>query len=66
LFFGLNPIEQNIGGFVGGVLGDEVAAEGLGEDGLVETIAEFDGFLVFGFDLGDRCFYSGKRVKLVQ
>jgi hypothetical protein len=54
LFFAANPIEQNSGGFVGGVLGDKLAAEGLGENGLVEPVAEFEGFLVFGFDLGDR------------
>ena len=33
---GADALEEDAGGLVGGVLGDELAAEGLGEDGLGE------------------------------
>ena len=36
--FGADAVEAEAGGFVGGVLGDELASEGFGEDRLVELV----------------------------
>ena len=36
--FGLDALEEDGSGFVGGVLGDELASEGFGEDGLFKLI----------------------------
>jgi len=38
--FGLDAGEEGGGGFVGGVLGDEAAGEGLFQDGLAQGFAE--------------------------
>ena len=35
--FGLDALEEEGGGLVGGVLGDEFASEGFGEDGLIQV-----------------------------
>jgi hypothetical protein len=34
--FGADAFEEDAGGFVGGVLGDELAFEGFGEDGAIK------------------------------
>lgn len=36
--FAADALEELAGGFVGGVLGDELALEGFGEDGAIESI----------------------------
>ena len=47
----LNPLQQLRSGFVVGVLGDELPAEGLGEDGLGQLVDVGFGFLVTLLDV---------------
>ena len=49
--FRLDPLQQLCGGFVVGVLGDELPAEGLGEDGLGQLVHVGLGFLVALLDV---------------
>jgi hypothetical protein len=48
--WGFDPIEQYTGRLIVGVLGDECASEGFGEEGGSQSIDVLTGFLVLGFD----------------
>jgi hypothetical protein len=48
-----DAVEEDGGGLVGGVLGDEVAAEGLGEDGAIELAEDAHLLRDFGCKFSD-------------
>lgn len=50
---GLDAGEEGGGGFVGGVLRDEAAGEGLLQDGLPERLRPFEGRVDLALVLGD-------------